>query len=172
MIVMLSFKGLFDDEDVFGRTGWERNRFAEKRVRDRLPQEKVEANSSSSSATSVTNVGAAYGTIDSMSVTHRSRTGKVLVIATMKVDLESADDNVLDVKLQKDGADVSTGSQSFGGTINTPPSQRENLKGTVSIVHFAEGVGTSTWRVQGKVTATGGMTHDITDRKILVVDLV
>ncbi len=111
-------------------------------------------------------VTTSFAEVTGMSVTHESRTGKVLVIYTSTVSTGIGE--VVNVKLQKDTVDI-TGTEQTAFNAAGSPSEGSDFP--MSIHHAETKAGKNTWRIMAK---RSNFTPDdcfINDRILTIIDI-
>jgi len=117
------------------------------------------------------NLTSSFTEVTGMSITHTSKTGKVLILFSCTVSNGSVGGTYQDIniKLQKDGVDVAGTQQEIYPGHNL---QEENSY-TPCTIHYVEtNADKNTWRIVAKKQDFGGASDGMIDDRILtIIDL-
>jgi len=113
----------------------------------------------------------AFTVIDGMTITHESKTNKVLVIYSCTVSTGSIDGigySVVNQKLQRDGVDI----EGTENVVYIAPQGDENNNIPCTIHWVADASEKNVWQIVGKKTdVIGANDSHINDRVLTVIDL-
>jgi hypothetical protein len=113
----------------------------------------------------------AFATVTGMTITHESKTNKVLIIYSSTVSTGSIDGvgySVVNQKLQKDGVDI-LGTENV---VYIAPQGDENNNIPCTIHWVADAAEKNVWRIVGKKEDFGGANDSfIDDRVLTIIDL-